>query len=59
VVSLQRLSNHNAALGEQLRHAAVVEERQRLARELLLHLRPATLQDKSLGEALVELLEED
>ncbi|MET3292048.1 UNVERIFIED_CONTAM: signal transduction histidine kinase [Brevibacillus sp. OAP136] len=108
VVSLQRLSNHNAALGEQLRQAAVVEERQRLARELhdavsqqlfaiamttaaikrlmeknparaaqqielveemasaaqtemralLLHLRPATLQDKSLGEAVVELLEE-
>lgn len=108
VISLQRLSNHNAALGEQLRQAAVVEERQRLARELhdavsqqlfaiamttaaikrmmdknpqraaqqielveemasaaqsemralLLHLRPATLQDKPLGEAMAELLEE-
>jgi NarL family two-component system sensor histidine kinase LiaS len=108
VVSLQRLSNHNAALGEQLRQAAVVEERQRLARELhdavsqqlfaismttsairrlieknperaaqqielveemaaaaqaemralLLHLRPATLQNKSLREAIGELLEE-
>lgn len=108
VVSLQRLSNHNAALAEQVRHAAVVEERQRLARELhdavsqqlfaismttaaikrlieknperaaqqielveemaagaqaemralLLHLRPATLQDKSLKEAISELLEE-
>lgn len=108
VMSLQRLSNHNAALGEQLRQAAVIEERQRLARELhdavsqqlfaiamttaaikrlmeknparaaqqielveemasaaqtemralLLHLRPATLQDKPLGEAVVELLEE-
>ncbi|MBO8164625.1 MAG: sensor histidine kinase [Brevibacillus sp.] len=108
VASLQRLSNHNAALGEQVRQAAVLEERQRLARELhdavsqqlfaiamsmaaikrmidtnplraaqqielveemaaaaqaemralLLHLRPATLQDKSLREAVVELLEE-
>jgi len=108
VMSLQRLSNHNAALGEQLRQAAVVEERQRLARELhdavsqqlfaismttsaikrqieknperaaqqielveemaaaaqaemralLLHLRPATLQNKTLREAIIELLEE-
>jgi NarL family two-component system sensor histidine kinase LiaS len=108
VASLQRLSNHNAALAEQLKHAAVTEERQRLARELhdavsqqlfaiamttaaikrlvdknpqraaqqielveemaaaaqaemralLLHLRPATLQNKSLREAIVELLEE-
>ncbi len=108
VASLQRLSNHNAALGEQLRKSAVVEERQRLARELhdavsqqlfaiamttaalkrlidknparaaqqielveemaaaaqsemralLLHLRPATLQNKSLREAMAELLDE-
>lgn len=108
VASLQRLSNHNAALGEQLKTAAVVEERHRLARELhdavsqqlfaiamttaaikrmieknperaaqqielveemaagaqaemralLLHLRPATLQDKPLREAICELLEE-
>lgn len=108
VASLQRLSNHNAALGEQLKTAAVVEERQRLARELhdavsqqlfaiamttaaikrmleknperaaqqielveemaagaqaemralLLHLRPATLQDKPLRDAICELLEE-
>ncbi|MFM1655270.1 histidine kinase [Brevibacillus sp. B_LB10_24] len=108
VASLQRLSNHNAALGEQVRHAAVVEERQRLARELhdavsqqlfaiamttaaikrmmeqnpqramqqielveemaaaaqaemralLLHLRPATLQDRPLREAVTDLLEE-
>ncbi|MGC5325842.1 HAMP domain-containing sensor histidine kinase [Brevibacillus sp. SYSU BS000544] len=108
VVSLQRLSNHNLELAEQVRYAAVVEERQRLARELhdavsqqlfaismttaaikrlitknperaaqqielveemaagaqaemralLLHLRPATLQDKSLKEAICELLDE-
>jgi NarL family two-component system sensor histidine kinase LiaS len=108
VASLQRLSNHNAELGEQLRQSAVTEERQRLARELhdavsqqlfaiamttaaikrmigmnpqraaqqielveemaaaaqaemralLLHLRPATLQDRSLREAMIELLEE-
>jgi NarL family two-component system sensor histidine kinase LiaS len=108
VASLQRLSNHNAELGEQLKQAAIVEERQRLARELhdavsqhlfaiamttaaikrllekaperaaqqielveemaagaqaemralLLHLRPATLQNKSLREAICELLEE-
>lgn len=108
VASLQRLSTHNVELGEQLRQAAVIEERQRLARELhdavsqqlfaiamttaaikrmvtlhperaaqqielveemaaaaqaemralLLHLRPATLQDKSLREAVCELLEE-
>lgn len=108
VASLQRLSHQKAILGEQVRQAAVFEERQRLARELhdsisqqlfaismstaaikrmletnparasqqielveemaaaaqaemralLLHLRPATLQDKSLREAIVELLEE-
>jgi two-component system, NarL family, sensor histidine kinase LiaS len=108
VASLQRLSNHNAALAEQLKQAAVTEERQRLARELhdavsqqlfaiamttaalkrlveknpqraaqqielveemaaaaqaemralLLHLRPATLQNKTLKEAMVDLLEE-
>ncbi|MDF2682625.1 MAG: yvqE, partial [Brevibacillus sp.] len=108
VASLQRLSNHNAALADQLRQAAVTEERQRLARELhdavsqqlfaiamttaamkrlieknpqraaqqielveemaaaaqaemralLLHLRPATLQNKSLKEAILELLDE-
>ncbi|KZE50064.1 histidine kinase [Brevibacillus parabrevis] len=108
VASLQRLSNHNAALAEQVKQAAVTEERQRLARELhdavsqqlfaiamttaamkrlveknpqraaqqielveemaaaaqaemralLLHLRPATLQNKSLKEAMMELLEE-
>ncbi|QRG68491.1 HAMP domain-containing sensor histidine kinase [Brevibacillus choshinensis] len=108
VASLQRLSNHNAALAEQLKQAAVTEERQRLARELhdavsqqlfaiamttaamkrlieknpqraaqqielveemaaaaqaemralLLHLRPATLQNKSLKEAILELLDE-
>lgn len=108
VASLQRLSNHNAALAEQLQHTAVTEERQRLARELhdavsqqlfaiamttaalkrlvkknpqraaqqielveemaaaaqaemralLLHLRPATLQNKSLKEAIQDLLEE-
>ncbi len=108
VASLQRLSNHNAALGEQVRQAAVIEERQRLARELhdavsqqlfaiamttaaikrmiernperaaqqielveemaagaqaemralLLHLRPATLQNRTLREAICELLEE-
>ncbi|MGG1664292.1 sensor histidine kinase [Brevibacillus sp. NRS-1366] len=108
VASLQRLSNSNAALAEQLKHAAVTEERQRLARELhdavsqqlfaiamttaamkrlveknpqrasqqielveemaaaaqaemralLLHLRPATLQNKSLKEAILELLDE-
>ncbi|WP_176560391.1 sensor histidine kinase [Brevibacillus dissolubilis] len=108
VASLQRLSTHNAELGEQVRHAAVTEERQRLARELhdavsqqlfaiamttaaikrligknperaaqqielveemaaaaqsemralLLHLRPATLQNKSLKEAVTELLDE-
>lgn len=108
VASLQRLSNHNAALAEQLKHTAVTEERQRLARELhdavsqqlfaiamttaalkriveknpqraaqqielveemaaaaqaemralLLHLRPATLQNKSLKEAVLDLLEE-
>jgi NarL family two-component system sensor histidine kinase LiaS len=108
VASLQRLSNHNAELGEQLRNAAITEERQRLARELhdavsqqlfaiamttaaikrmieknpqraaqqielveemaaaaqaemralLLHLRPATLQDRTLREAICELLEE-
>jgi NarL family two-component system sensor histidine kinase LiaS len=34
VVSLQRLSAHNAELTEQVKHAAVTEERQRLAREL-------------------------
>jgi len=108
VTSLQRLSHEKAILGEQVRQAAVLEERQRLARELhdavsqqlfaismstaaikrllatnpskasqqielveemaaaaqaemralLLHLRPATLQDKTLREAIVELLEE-
>lgn len=108
VASLQRLSNHNAALAEQLKHTAVTEERQRLARELhdavsqqlfaiamttaamkrlveknpqraaqqielveemaaaaqaemralLLHLRPATLQNKSLKEAILDLLDE-
>ncbi|QQE73813.1 sensor histidine kinase [Brevibacillus composti] len=108
VASLQRLSNHNAALAEQLKHTAVTEERQRLARELhdavsqqlfaiamttaamkrlveknpqraaqqielveemaaaaqsemralLLHLRPATLQNKTLKEAIQDLLEE-
>ncbi|UFJ41259.1 sensor histidine kinase [Brevibacillus humidisoli] len=108
VASLQRLSNQKALLGEQVRQAAVLEERQRLARELhdavsqqlfaiamstaaikrlidsnplragqqielveemaaaaqaemralLLHLRPATLQDKTLRDAIVELLEE-
>lgn len=108
VASLQRLSNHNAALAEQLQHTAVTEERQRLARELhdavsqqlfaiamttaalkrlieknpqraaqqielveemaaaaqaemralLLHLRPATLQNKSLKEAIQDLLQE-
>ncbi|MGF9821348.1 HAMP domain-containing sensor histidine kinase [Brevibacillus agri] len=108
VASLQRLSNHNAALAEQVKQAAVTEERQRLARELhdavsqqlfaiamttaamrrlveknpqraaqqielveelaaaaqaemralLLHLRPATLQNKSLKEAILELLDE-
>jgi NarL family two-component system sensor histidine kinase LiaS len=108
VASLQRLSNHNAALADQLRQAAVTEERQRLARELhdavsqqlfaiamttaalkrlieknpqraaqqielveemaaaaqaemralLLHLRPATLQNKTLKEAILELLDE-
>lgn len=34
VASLQRLSNHNADLAEQVKQAAVTEERQRLAREL-------------------------
>ncbi len=108
VASLQRLSNHNAELGEQLRQTAVTEERQRLARELhdavsqqlfaismttaaikrmieknpqraaqqielveemsaaaqsemralLLHLRPATLQNRSLKEAIHGLLTE-
>ncbi|MFB0832006.1 HAMP domain-containing sensor histidine kinase [Brevibacillus laterosporus] len=108
VASLQRLSTHNAELHDQVKVAAVTEERQRLARELhdavsqqlfaiamttaaikrlidknpsraaqqielveemaagaqaemralLLHLRPATLQNKSLGEAVEELLEE-
>lgn len=108
VASLQRLSNHNAALADQLKQAAVTEERQRLARELhdavsqqlfaiamttaalkrlieknpqraaqqielveemaaaaqaemralLLHLRPATLQNKTLKEAILELLDE-
>lgn len=108
VVSLQRLSNHNVELADQVKQAAVVEERQRLARELhdavsqqlfaismttaaikrlidknperaaqqielveemaagaqaemralLLHLRPATLQDKNLKDAICELLEE-
>lgn len=108
VASLQRLSNHNAALAEQLKHTAVTEERQRLARELhdavsqqlfaiamttaamkrlveknpqraaqqielveemaaaaqaemralLLHLRPATLQNKTLKEAILDLLGE-
>ncbi|MFD2369185.1 histidine kinase [Brevibacillus sp. GCM10020057] len=108
VASLQRLSNHNAALADQLRQAAVTEERQRLARELhdavsqqlfaiamttaalkrlveknpqraaqqielveemaaaaqaemralLLHLRPATLQNKTLKDAILELLDE-
>lgn len=108
VASLQRLSSHNAELGEQLRQTAVNEERQRLARELhdavsqqlfaismttaaikrmieknpqraaqqielveemsaaaqsemralLLHLRPATLQNRSLKEAIHDLMEE-
>lgn len=108
IASLQRLSNQNAALSEQLKQTAIVQERQRLARELhdavsqqlfaismttaaikrllernpekaeqqiqlveemaaaaqaemralLLHLRPATLQNKSLKEAIEELLEE-
>ncbi|SDG77103.1 sensor histidine kinase [Aneurinibacillus thermoaerophilus] len=34
VISLQRLSAHNAELTEQVKQAAVTEERQRLAREL-------------------------
>lgn len=34
VTSLQRLSNHNAELADQARYSAVIEERQRLAREL-------------------------
>jgi NarL family two-component system sensor histidine kinase LiaS len=34
VTSLQRLSNHNARLAEQAKYTAIVEERQRLAREL-------------------------
>lgn len=34
VASLQRLSNHNAELTERVKQAAVVDERQRLAREL-------------------------
>lgn len=34
VTSLQRLSTHNAELAEQARYTAVIEERQRLAREL-------------------------
>lgn len=34
VTSLQRLSNHNAELAEKARFSAIVEERQRLAREL-------------------------
>ncbi|WP_047154442.1 HAMP domain-containing sensor histidine kinase [Aneurinibacillus tyrosinisolvens] len=34
VASLQRLSAHNAELTEQVKYAAVTEERQRLAREL-------------------------
>ncbi len=34
VSSLQRLSTHNAQLAEKARYSAVVEERQRLAREL-------------------------
>lgn len=34
VASLQRLSTHNAELTEQVKQAAVVDERQRLAREL-------------------------
>ncbi|MNW40472.1 two-component system, NarL family, sensor histidine kinase LiaS [Fontibacillus panacisegetis] len=34
VTSLQRLSTHNAQLAEQARVSAIVEERQRLAREL-------------------------
>jgi len=34
VTSLQRLSNHNAELANQARFTAIVEERQRLAREL-------------------------
>jgi len=34
VTSLQRLSNHNAELAEKARISAVIEERQRLAREL-------------------------
>ncbi|WP_232697777.1 HAMP domain-containing sensor histidine kinase [Brevibacillus daliensis] len=108
VASLQRLSTHNAELHDQVKIAAVTEERQRLARELhdavsqqlfaiamttaaikrlieknpdraaqqielveemaagaqaemralLLHLRPATLQNKSLAEAVADLLQE-
>lgn len=34
VTSLQRLSNNNAELAEKARYSAVIEERQRLAREL-------------------------
>jgi len=34
VTSLQRLSNHNAELADKARFSAIVEERQRLAREL-------------------------
>ncbi len=34
VASLQRLSAHNAELNDQVKQAAIVEERQRLAREL-------------------------
>ncbi|RAS81261.1 sensor histidine kinase [Priestia endophytica] len=107
VASLQKLSTEKVEWRDQLRRSAVVEERQRLARELhdavsqqlfaismmssavkemtqqdskhlkqltliekmagdaqnemralLLHLRPATLENKSLNEGLQELLQE-
>lgn len=108
VASLQRLSTHNAELADQVKQAAVLEERQRLARELhdavsqqlfaismtmaalkrmlalnpekvarqvelveemaaaaqsemralLLHLRPAHLEGKSLEQGVTELLQE-
>lgn len=108
VASLQRLSTHNAELTDQVKQAAILEERHRLARELhdavsqqlfaismtmaalkrmlslnpkkaeqqvelveemaaaaqsemralLLHLRPAHLEGKSLEQGMTELLQE-
>lgn len=108
VTSLQRLSTHNAELAERARYSAIIEERQRLARELhdavsqqlfaismtatavgrtldkdvdkarkqislieemssvaqsemralLLHLRPVTLEGKTLAQGIIELLQE-